>query len=113
MAKEFKYEEEKVITLPLFKQQDDVPMFVRIMAPCYVGKEIKGSGEAMEPADLFRVCNLETGEEGEIIANAVLKSSLEEHFPDASYVGLDFKIVRSKVEGKRYKAYKIVQIKVK
>jgi hypothetical protein len=57
------------------------------------------------------VTNLETGEEMQIIANEVLKSSLEDAYPDASYVGKSFEIVRKPIQkGKKYVTFTITEI---
>lgn len=104
----------KNVTLPLLKQSDDTTVYVRIDSAIFKGKEIKGTGEAakMEPADLMNVTELESGEQMQMIANAVLKGNLEEEYPEEGYVGKCFAVTRMKVEGKRYKNYSIQEIEV-
>ena len=41
----------KSVTLPVFKQQDNVPQYVKILEPIFTGKEIKAKdGEKAMPA---------------------------------------------------------------
>ena len=103
----------KVITLPILKKVDGVAVYVKILGEIFTGKEMKGkdSGD-MAAAELVNVIDLETGEPMQMICNAVLKSTLEENYPDGGYVGLGFSIEQMKVEGKRYKNYRINQIEV-
>lgn len=110
-----KFDVVKNVTLPLLKQQDDTTVYIQITGEIFTGKEMKGSGDKqkMEPADLMNIVDLETGEEMQMIANAVLKSTLEEEYPEAAYVGKQFAITRNSVEGKRYKTYKVQEIRVK
>ncbi len=100
------------VTVPLLKFAVDVPLFIRSEGKIYKGKEIKGTkgGVKMEPADLMRVVNLETGEIAEVIVGALFKDTLTEEYPDHAYVGKCFSIVQKKIEGKRYKGYVISEI---
>jgi len=101
----------KQVTLPILKKVDDVTAYVAITGKIFTGKQVSGKdAEKMEPAQLANVVNLETGEECQIICNSVLKSTLEENYENASYVGKAFAITQYKVAGKRYKNYKISEI---
>lgn len=103
----------KAVTLPLFKQVDDVPMFLALSGAIYTGKDVKQAAGTvkMEPAELVKCVNLETGEEGELIVNAVLKSTLEESYPSEAYVNKAFQITRkAKTNGKRYHTYSVFEI---
>lgn len=108
-----KYKRVKAITLPLLKQKDDVTCYIKIISEISVGKEVKQKkGETvMAPAQIMRVINLETGEEMEMIANAVLKSTFEENYPDKKYVNKCFAVTRhSKAQGKNYNTYSVEEI---
>lgn len=101
----------KKVTLPLLKQADDHDYYIVVSSPIFQGKEVvqkKGETE-MSAANLMRVIDLTDGEEKEMIANTVLVSTLTEEYGD-DYVNRAFKIRRSKVEGKRYKSYSVVEI---
>lgn len=102
----------QAVTLPILKKVDDVAIYVTIQTKIILGKEMpaKEGEKQQEAAHLCNVINLETGEEMQMIANAVLKGSLEEKYPDESYVGKSFKILQMKVEGKRYKNYSMFEI---
>ena len=101
----------KQVTLPILKKADNETVYIAVLGPIFQGKQVSGKdAEKMEPAQLMNCCNLETGEECQIICNAVLKSTLEENYPDEGYVGKAFSIMQYKVEGKRYKNYKIAEI---
>jgi len=102
----------KAVTLPILKKADDQPIFVTITSPIILGKQMaaKEGEAAQEPAHLCNVINLETGEEMQMIANTVLRGSLDETYPKESYVNKSFKIVQMKVPGKRYKNYSMFEI---
>jgi hypothetical protein len=105
----------KNITLPLIKLTEDIPEYVKITGEMFVGKELKGTGEkaTMEPATLCHVTNLQTGEEAQLIVNAVVKGNLEEHYPGAAYVGKGFAITKhAKRTGKRYNDFSLQEIEV-
>jgi hypothetical protein len=104
----------KNVTLPILKQEDGKTYYIKITGPIFTGKEIKGEGkEAKEkPADLANIINLETGEEMQIIMNTVLKSNLEEMYPENGYVDKMFATTRSAIDGKRYKNYSIQEIEI-
>jgi len=103
----------KNVTLPLLKKEDDRPVYIKSIGAIYKGKQVNGKeADKMEPADLMNIVNLETGEEMQIICNAVMKSTFNEEYPDDSYIGKCFRVTQMKVEGKRYKNYSIAEIEV-
>lgn len=100
------------VTLPTFKLTVGIPFAFRVDAPMYVGKKLKDDKDAKrEPATIVNVTNLDTGEVGQLVLGAVLKGNLEEQYPEASYVGKSFAILKGeKREGKRYNEYQIMEI---
>jgi len=102
------------VTLPLLKKVDNVPVYIKITAPMFVGKKVSGTGEntTMEPATLANIINLATGEEMQIICNKVMESTLNEEYPDKGYVDKSFLIEQRSVPGKRYKNYRVAEIEV-
>lgn len=102
----------RVVTLPLRKWKVDEPAYLRFESEIFTGKQLKGSNEELAPADLANCIDLETGEQVQIIVGAVLKSTLNDEYPNNGYVGKSFMITQSKVEGKRYKTYRVVEIEV-
>jgi hypothetical protein len=113
-----KYTRTKAVTLPVFKMVEETPVYVKITAAMYEGKEQKPvldkdgkPGKAMEPATILPVMNVETGELSQIIAGAVLEGILNDSYPDAGYVGKAFEVVKhAKREGKRYNTYSVFEI---
>jgi hypothetical protein len=109
----FEVKKVKAVTLPLLKQQDDAPLYILVNSKIEEGKEIKQKkGETvMEPAKIMKVVDLTTGQECEIIANTVLRSTFEENYPDDGFVGKAFEIIRhAKSNGKRYHTYSVTEI---
>src|SRR3569833_1186049 len=90
------YEVAKIVTRPILKFEGvGGTIMVKIEAPHYLGKELKqGRGEkaSMEPAHLFDVVDLSDGEEKQLIANAVLRSTFDDTYPNNEYVGKAFAI---------------------
>ena len=108
----------RAVTVPLLKQKDEKEIFVKITGPMFEAQPIKkssqGDGDTKEekrkPPTLVRVINLETDEEMELIVNAVLKSTLEDEYPNDGYVGKTFEIVSHSIEGRDYKTYDVTEI---
>jgi hypothetical protein len=75
----------------------------------YIGKPIKGD-EKKEPPHLANVKDMDTGEIGLIICPHVLRSELNNSYPDAGYVGKYFEITQHKVEGKNYTVFDIAEV---
>lgn len=112
-----KFKTKKKLILPLLKLQIGKAVYVKITDPIFTGKEItpaKGNKDTKEkPADLANVVDLETGEEMQIIVNAVVKSVLEESYPDAGYVGKAFEIIKGEPPaGKRYNTFSVNEIEL-
>lgn len=108
----------KRVTLPIIKLTPNEPRYLQIIGAIFVGKEIAGQkgdkdGKKREPASLANVVDLETGEEGQIVLNKVLKSTLTEEYPEDGYVGKQFEIVKlAKKDGKDYHPFSITEIEV-
>lgn len=108
-----KYKVAKVLTLPLFKCVQDEPLPIMILDPMFVGKEMKAAEGAKkkEPATLVNAMHLDTGELGQVICHAVVKSVLTEFYPNDSYVGKCFLLTKhGKDEGKEYNRFDVVEI---
>lgn len=113
----------KRVTLPLWKWSDGVEKFFTVTGEIHIGravsdkrpanaegKKAEKSAVVMEPAHIATVIDLTTRQECEIIVGAVLKSTLEENYPNHGYVGKSFASIQSKVEGKRYRQYTLTEI---
>ena len=100
----------KTVTVPVFKFQPDVPAYIRIEDAIYVGKKVE---EKKEPARLCHIVNLETGEENLMIVGKVLEGTLNEMYPDNSYVGKSFEVLNHGIRGdKKYNTYSISEVSV-
>jgi hypothetical protein len=111
----FQFKVLKNVTLPLIKLEIDTPEYVKLTGTMFVGKEVKGTGDKakMEPAVLCHCVNLQTGENAQIIVNAVVKENLNDNYPENSYVGKSFELIKhDKREGKRYNDFSITEIEV-
>jgi hypothetical protein len=115
-----KFKVKKNVTLPLLKLEDGGAIFIRADEPIFLAKEIEGTrarknaeGQVQQPPHLLNVTNLETGEQMQIIANEVLKSTLEDAYPDTSYVGKSFRVERKPIQkGKKYATFTVAEIEV-
>lgn len=108
----------KSVTLPVFKVEEEVPLYLTVNGAMFVGKPIEAKtgddgkkGKPMEPATIMPVTNIDSGEMGQIIVNAALKSILEETYPKDAYVGKSFEVVKhAKKAGKRYHTFSVFEI---
>lgn len=100
------------LTLPLFKFVEGTPQNLLITSAMFVGKEMKAiEGKKKEPATLCNVTDMETGEAGQIILHAVVKSILNDEYPNDSYVGKAFEICKKgKDPGKEYNRFTVWEI---
>jgi len=110
----FQPKTKRVLTLPTFKLVVDAALYVRIdtamaVGTVRVGRD--GKKPDKEPPTVMTVTNLESGEQGQLIANTVVKTTLDEEYPSGAYVGKCFSITKQKrKEGKSYDPFSIVEI---
>lgn len=113
---EFVAKRKKLLTRPVFKWVVGQTLHCKIETAMHIGKEIKArnadpDAKKKEPATLCNVVNLATGEPGQIIANAIIKSTLDEEYPNETYVGKCFSITKqARQEGKQYDKFAIEEI---
>ena len=103
------------VTLPTLSLNVGDVKFVRFDEAMYVGKivKVKEGEKAKEPPTLVNVTNMETGEQATLVVNAVLKSTIEEAYPGASYIGKTFRVEKmEKKAGKAYHGFKIQEVEV-
>lgn len=108
-----RFKRKKVLTRPVLKLREDNPVYIKIQGPMQIGKEMKpgADGKKKEPATVADVINLESGEEAQIICGAVIKSVLNESYPDNKYVGLCFAFTKqARQPGKEYNPVHIEEI---
>lgn len=95
------------LSLPLFSIGHTPLITAKILAPIFTGDMSLGDfGEAESKPELCHIINYETSQEGFLICNAVIKSTLEK--VDGGYVGKYFQFRDGgKREGKRYRTVEI------
>jgi uncharacterized membrane protein YheB (UPF0754 family) len=104
----FSFKKTKSVIVPLLKMELDIPVYIKSLGAMFVGKEVKSDGIKMEPAILMPVIDLTTGEECQIIINKVVQENLKEVYPNDSYVGKTFEIIKhAKRDGKKYNDFSI------
>lgn len=110
----FKAKAVRRVTRPVMKMEEGKAVFFRAVGAFYEGREIKptsGTDAQMKPATLIDVIDLETGEEAQIVAGAVLASNLREAYPNDTYKGRCFQVTKlPKAKGKRYFNFDVVEI---
>lgn len=107
----------KNVTLPTLSLKENEVAFVRFEEPIFVGKKVEpkpGSTEKQkEPPHLVNVTDLETGELKTLILNTVLKSTIDEQYPQGAYVRKCFRIAKlPKKAGKDYHGFQIQEVSV-
>lgn len=118
VATKIKFKTLRRVTLPIIKLVPDVPRYLEVTDAIFQGKEIAGQtadkdGKKRAPAMLVNVVDLETGEAGQIVMNKVLMSTLQEEYPEDTYVGRQFQIVKlAKKEGKDYHPFSVTEIEI-
>lgn len=104
----------KNLTLDILKFVVNEPRYVKITGPIHLGKDQKKAADddkKREPAHLAPCVNLDDGAECQIIVSAVVLSTLNDEYPNDAYVGKCFEIVKkTRVEGKQYFPYGVVEI---
>ena len=107
----------KLVTIPMLKLVVNEPRYIKVTSPMFIGKEIKSRRAAAteekkrEPATLVNAVNLEDGSECQVICSAVVKGVFEDNYPDNTYVGKCFSLVKlERKEGKDYNGFKVSEI---
>jgi hypothetical protein len=65
------------------------------------------------PMNMAKVVDLQTGEEFRLVVHEVLHNTLQEAYPNDSYVGKMFEIKKTKRAGKRYFSFDVTEIRLK
>lgn len=98
------------LTLPNFKLIENTPLRVRFESVMVVGKRIDGDEADRKPATIANVTNLDTGELGQIVCPRLLVSELNETFPQDTYVGKSFEIVKGEKKKGKNNTYNTMDI---
>lgn len=113
-SKAFVPKVKKNLTPPVLKLELDTPVYVQILAKMYIGKDIakvKEGEKKREPAHILDCVDLTTGEVCQVIASAIIQSTLTESYPNDSYVEKRFSFTKKgKTPGKDYHKYEILEL---
>lgn len=112
-----RFKRKRLLTRPTLKFQEGIPIYVKIEAPMFIGRDIVGrapqseTAKKKEPATIANVIDLSVGEEAQIVCATIVKSTLTEEYPNDGYVGKCFAMTKMpKDSGKDYNKYKIEEI---
>lgn len=97
----------------LIKLKEETEYTFLLRGEIYKAKDVARTRKESEPKDppyLCSVTDMTTGEEGVIIVPTVLRSELEDFYPDSTYIGRVFQICKHKIEGKRYSTWDIAEM---
>jgi hypothetical protein len=104
------------ITEQLIKLELDTEYFVRFDSEFFKAKKNGASRNPTagavqkEPPYLAKITMLDDGSQGVMIVPQVLRTEIEDYFPEQAYKGLMFRIVRHKLEGKDFNTFDIAEI---
>lgn len=106
----------KKVTLPLLKHGDGQTVLFTVKEAMRLGKQLKAKS-ADEPAPkramMLRIIDAQSGMEMEYIVPAVLQDTFDTDYPDNSYIGKSFMILKMpKQEGKRHKDLQIEEVSI-
>ena len=110
------FKRKKLLTRPQVKMKAGDSIYLRIEQPMFIGTNIKArkgkeGDEKKEPPTVIWGVDLQTGEQVQMLANAVLKSILEEEYKENSYVGKCFLIEKKEKEpGRDYFAFHVEEV---
>jgi len=113
-----KYNVVKVVSAPKFELPIDKEMFIKFLGNLHIVQKpevVDKNGKVTEPASEYPaalVIDLENGVTGELGLTHVLNGVITENYPNNSFVGKTFRVLKSKVEGKRYFSYAFDEIEI-
>jgi hypothetical protein len=116
-----KYKIARRVTLPTINPKTNEPVVLRIEDEMRIStyskpqtaEDVKAAKPKEKPATICTVTNMETGEVALLLVSEVVKTNLEEHYPDGDYVGRVFGMQKlPKREGKRYFDFEITELEL-
>lgn len=103
----------KHVTRPLLKMEDGQDYYIKFEAKMFQAEALKNApaSDKKAPPYIAHVVDLETGHASQIICNEVLRTEIDKSFPNDTYVGKAFHIIRNKIaENKKYATFNITEI---
>jgi len=114
-----KFKKVRHVTLPQLKIKTGVEYILRIETPFERGKsrgepQKDAGGNVKEPPFIFQATDMVTGEMFHVVANTGIRNEIEEHYPDAGYVGKIFSITagekRVAKNGNNFTPFEIAEV---
>jgi len=103
-----KYTVVREVRQDVLKLEEGREYVLRFEAPIRIGGT---TANGVKSADVATVTNLEDGSQTVVIMNAAFKSTIVESYPNDTYVNKAFSVTNlGRVAGKRYKAFKVIEI---
>ena len=100
------------IRLSPWKFQPETPKYAKFLTAALPRQSTnRDNPEENKTRYVAMVEDLETGTCFELTAGAVLLNTLNERFPEGSYVGKSFELIQHDVPGKAWKAYSVNLLK--
>jgi len=110
------FTKKKTVTVPVLKLQPDTPVYIKVEQKMELSKQIeqkKVGATPMEAATIMHVTDLNTDDEAILIVGKMLKSVIEEAYPNDTYVGKSFEVINHGKRGdKKYNAYSLTEIEL-
>lgn len=110
------FSKKKVVTVPVLKLMPGVAVYIKVEQVMEVSKQVKQKevgGKIMDPATIMHCTNLENDEECIVIIGKALEGSLNDNYPNDSYVGKSFEILNSgKLGDKKYNTYSVTEVEI-
>lgn len=102
------------VTRPTMKLVPEKPLFLKITSAIHASAskgKMNADGTQRKPASVMLATDLQTGEEVQIVVPTVLESNLKTHYPDDSYSGRSFEIVKhAPGNGKDYSTFDVWEV---
>lgn len=105
---EYQRKQDGAVILPNLKIAENTSYFLMFLAPITVSAKQKQDGTAGEIA-VARVLNLNDNKQYTMVCGQLLKEAMVQ----VEYVGKAFEIIKTPVEGKRFKKYEIYEVEAK
>lgn len=105
---EYQRKQDGAVILPTLKITEKVSYFLKFLAPINVSAKPKQDGTVGEIA-VARVLNLQDNKQYTMVCGQLLKEAMLQ----IEYVGKSFEVIKTPVDGKRFKKYEIYEIEAK
>ena len=116
LASGLKFKKIRSVTVPVIKMMPGKPVYLRFEGKMEISKQVnqkKVGDEPMKPATILHCVNLQNDSECILIVGAMLKSVIDEAYPNATYVGKNFELMNhGKLGDRKYNAYSLNEVEI-